>query len=144
MTTNSNIANQIHDRIVQLGLEPVFCLGDVIFYNTKNFFKKHNFGRDVKRFVQKNDWCIYNNKYHLNARGIITLGFAKKHNQVQEMVWATLQLPACNANLEPNQYIPDEDEEELAKSKKNLVLLLLNLNPLYSLSLLYLPGMLLL
>jgi hypothetical protein len=38
------------------------------------------------------------------------LGFAKKHSQVQEIVWATLQLPACNANLEPNQYIPEEEE----------------------------------
>jgi hypothetical protein len=110
-TNPSSISSQIHERVVKLGLEPVFCLGDVIFYNTKNFFKKHNFGRDVKRFVNKNDWCIYNNKYHLNARGIITLGFAKKHAQVQEMVWDTLQLPASNANLEPNQYFPEEEEE---------------------------------
>jgi len=31
------------------------------------------------------------------------------------MVWATLQLPACNANLEPNQYIPEEEEIEIKK-----------------------------
>lgn len=72
----------VHQAFVQMKLDPVFSLGQIVFYNTKDLFKKHNFGRDVKRFVNKNDWCVYNNKYHLNARGVITLGFAKKHNSV--------------------------------------------------------------
>jgi hypothetical protein len=72
----------VHQAFVAMKLDPVFSLGQIVFYNTKDLFKKHNFGRDVKRFVNKNDWCVYNNKYHLNARGVITLGFAKKHTDV--------------------------------------------------------------
>jgi hypothetical protein len=43
----------LHKALVAFDLEPAFSLGEVVFYNTKNFFKKHNFGRDVKRFVHQ-------------------------------------------------------------------------------------------
>jgi len=44
---------ELHKSLQAFDLEPAFSLGEVVFYNTKNFFKKHNFGRDVKRFVHQ-------------------------------------------------------------------------------------------
>lgn len=53
-------------------------------------------GRDVKRFVNKNDWCVYNNKYHLNSRGMVTLGFAKKLDKVRFFPSNLLMFTSCS------------------------------------------------
>eukprot|EP01130_Rhizamoeba_saxonica_P015639 TRINITY_DN7064_c0_g1_i1.p1 TRINITY_DN7064_c0_g1~~TRINITY_DN7064_c0_g1_i1.p1 ORF type:complete len:343 (-),score=75.15 TRINITY_DN7064_c0_g1_i1:83-1111(-) len=100
----------IHEELCKLALSPVFCLGDVIFYESHSLFKKHNFGRDVQRFVDKSDWCVYNGKYHLNARGVISLGFYKKKKEVQEIVYLALGLEKCNTDLEICQYQPPQNK----------------------------------
>jgi len=72
-----------------------------IFYDTKNVFERHNFGRNVRRLLEDKDFVIADTKYYPSAKGIMILAVNIRNAPLLDALLEALQTVPAPLTYEP-------------------------------------------
>lgn len=91
MSTNPTTTMDV--ILAEQGIVRAYVSDDIIFYDTKDAFDRHNFARDVKRNLDPTDYIYENRKYYPSAMGVINLAVNMRNRALLDAIMVPLLTP---------------------------------------------------